>query len=129
MERKYFLPETVVSTEPEIAKTRKVKKKIVGKADSRIKAKKIVSALMIIFILAAGLMPVDRGNLIIYPWHQSMNQVIYIKTVGGGYYSIKAMHLGKYLHVKDGSVSIVNVHQWSGWDHTNSQCGLRFLKR
>ena len=324
MERKYFLPETVVSTEPEIAKTRKVKKKIVGKADSRIKAKKIVSALMIIFILAAGLMPVtcsvlpavaiyaasgydrdaalkyaaahwnvdkeekcaefvsncihaggvskstawsrgctslrrqllasgmgseyeiklksdmsikasdysgilepgdlifyycptctdgnfihavlyagmdkngyakcyshnnannaskryyyssrcyscrtklkkayvfhfntdkenlkevsveegwyvlgsacgkdglsvldicnnsmdDGGNAIIYPWHQAMNQVFYIKPVGDeGYYSIMAMHSGKYLHVKDGSTSIVNVHQWSCCDHTNS---------
>jgi hypothetical protein len=63
----------------------------------------------------------DGGNAIIYPWHQAMNQVFYIKPVGDeGYYSIMAMHSGKYLHVKDGSASIVNVHQWSCCDHTNS---------
>ena len=65
----------------------------------------------------------NGGNLEIYQKNFTSNQAFYLKTLGNGYYSLMALHSGKYLH-KRGSDD--NVHQWEGDSNSNAQWALEF---
>lgn len=59
----------------------------------------------------------NGGNLEIYNKNKTTNQVFYLQYRNNGYYSIRAVHSGKYLH-KSGSGT--NVHQWDGYNNANA---------
>lgn len=59
----------------------------------------------------------NGGNLEIYQKNQTTNQIFYVQYRGYGYYSIRAVHSGLYLHRKEDG----NVHQWSGYSSSNAQ--------
>lgn len=64
----------------------------------------------------------NGGNLEIYQKNQTTNQVFYVEYRGNGYYSIRAVHSGLYLHRSDGND---NVHQWRGYSSYNAQWEMR----
>ena len=64
----------------------------------------------------------NGGNLEIYQKNQTTNQIFYVQYRGNGYYSIRAVHSGLYLHRKEND----NVHQWSGYSSYNAQWEMRY---
>lgn len=54
----------------------------------------------------------NGGNLEIYSKNNTTNQRFYLQYLNNGFYSIKAYHSGRYLHVTDGNNPQANVHQW-----------------
>lgn len=68
----------------------------------------------------AGYSKENGGNLIIYPWEGTDNEIFYVKYVGNGYYTIMGLGSGKYLHISDERFMYVNVHQWTGGEHDNA---------
>ena len=62
----------------------------------------------------------NGGNLEIYAKNQTTNQIFYLQY-SGGYYSIKALHSSKYLHIANSDDATSNVHQWSGKNHDNAR--------
>lgn len=64
---------------------------------------------------------VNGGNLETYTKNNTTNQRFYLQYLNNGYYSIKVLHSGKYLH-KSGSGE--NVHQWDGYGSFNAQWAL-----
>ena len=62
----------------------------------------------------------NGANLETYQKNNTTNQRFYLKYYSGGYYTIKVMHSGRFLHVKDNNSLTVNVHQWEGEGHTNA---------
>lgn len=65
----------------------------------------------------------NGANLEIYQKNKTTNQIFYVKYRGNGYYSIRALHSGKYLHRDDGGNG-TNVHQWAGYNTYNAQWAL-----
>ena len=63
----------------------------------------------------------NGGNLIIYPYERTGNELFYVHYEGDGTYSIMSYSSGKYLHIQDNSYAIENVHQWDGNTHNNSR--------
>jgi len=63
----------------------------------------------------------DGSNLQIYDKENGANQRFYLEYLNNGFYSIRSLHSGKWLHVSDGNNKYANVHQWSGWNHNNAQ--------
>lgn len=62
----------------------------------------------------------NGANLEIYQKNRTTNQIFYVQYRGDGYYSIRALHSGKYLHKDDGGNG-TNVHQWDGYSAYNAQ--------
>lgn len=67
----------------------------------------------------------NGGNLETYQKNNTTNQRFYVKYLNNGYYSICALHSGKYLHISDGGNKTSNVHQWEGDSHNNAQWIIR----
>lgn len=65
----------------------------------------------------------NGANLEIYEKNATTNQIFYVEYIGNGYYSIRAIHSGKYLH-RDDSGNGSNVHQWDGYQTYNAQWAL-----
>lgn len=62
----------------------------------------------------------NGGNLIIYPYERTGNELFYIHYEGNGVYSIMSYSSGKFLHIQDNSTENQNVHQWENNTHDNS---------
>lgn len=62
----------------------------------------------------------DGGNLEVYTKNQTTNQIFYIQY-SSGYYSIRGLDSGKFIHIQDGRNRTSNVHQWSGKNHDNAR--------
>ena len=62
----------------------------------------------------------DGDNLIIYTRHKQTNQQFYL-LYNNGYFTIKAVHSGKYLQVANPSLKYSNVYQWTGNLSSNAQ--------
>ena len=65
----------------------------------------------------------NGANLEIYQRNGGTNQIFYVQYRGYGYYSIRALHSGKYLHKDDGGNG-TNVHQWENYNTSNAQWAL-----
>lgn len=65
----------------------------------------------------------NGANLEIYQKNTTPNQIFYVQYMRNGYYSIRAIHSGKYLHRDDGGNGN-NVHQWDGYNTYNAQWTL-----
>ena len=65
----------------------------------------------------------NGGNLEVYTKNNTSNQRFYLQYRSNGYYSIRVLHSGKYLHTSDSAVNC-NVHQWEGYSHKNAQWTL-----
>ena len=63
----------------------------------------------------------NGGNLIIYPYERSGNELFNVHYEGDGAYSIMSYSSGKYLHIQDNSNVNENVHQWDKNTHNNSR--------
>ncbi|MBR5179526.1 MAG: RICIN domain-containing protein [Lachnospiraceae bacterium] len=61
----------------------------------------------------------NGGNLIIYPFERTGNELFYVKYEGNGYYSMMSYSSGKYIHIADNHSVNENTHQWQGL-HDNS---------
>lgn len=63
----------------------------------------------------------DNGtNLEIYYRNNTTNQRFHVVYQGNGYYTLCAMHSGKYIHTSDERYKNANAHQWES-AHTNAQ--------
>ena len=67
----------------------------------------------------------NGGNLELYQKNNTTNQRFQMIYLNNGYYAIKALHSGRYLHVSTGVDVITNVHQWEGYEHINAQWALK----
>lgn len=67
----------------------------------------------------------NGGNLEIYSKNNTGNQRFQMIYLNNGYYAIKALHSGKYLHIQDENNKSSNVHQWEGYNHKNAQWALK----
>ena len=65
----------------------------------------------------------NGGNLECYYRNNTTNQRFYLHYENG-YYTIKALHSGKYIHVADENKAASNVHQWSGSESRNAKWAL-----
>ena len=61
----------------------------------------------------------NRGNLGTFPNNATTNQIFYVQY-NSGYYTIRALHSGKYVHYSDDKTTD-NVHQYAGNIHYNAQ--------
>lgn len=59
-------------------------------------------------------------NLETYYRNNTTNQRFHVVYQGNGYYTLCAMHSGKYIHTSDERYKKANAHQWEG-AHTNAQ--------
>lgn len=62
----------------------------------------------------------NGGNLEIFRKNNTKNQRFYLRYENG-YFTIMAVHSGKYLHISDEADQTANVHQWSGNRHDNAR--------
>ncbi|MBR2257160.1 MAG: RICIN domain-containing protein [Blautia sp.] len=67
----------------------------------------------------------NGGNLETYAKNNSTNQRFQLVYLNNGYYAIKVLHSGRYLHVADGNNKTSNVHQWQGYNTSNAQWALK----
>ena len=66
----------------------------------------------------------NGGNLIIYQKYNAKNQRFYLEYQNNGFYAIRCLDSGKYLHVACGDDFSSNVHQWEGKGHNNAQWSI-----
>ena len=67
----------------------------------------------------------NGGNLELYKKNNTTNQRFYLQYLNNGYYSIRTLHSGRYLHVANENNKESNVHQWEGGNHENAQWALK----
>lgn len=67
----------------------------------------------------------NGGNLETYTKNNTTNQRFQMINLNNGYYAIKALHSGRYLHIQDERNKTSNVHQWEGYNHNNAQWALK----
>lgn len=67
----------------------------------------------------------NGGNLETYAKNNTTNQRFYLHYLNNGYYSIRVLHSGKYIHIQDENNKTSNVHQWEGYNHNNAQWALK----
>lgn len=67
----------------------------------------------------------NGGNLTTYEKKDKENQKFDVSYLGNGYYSIRGLRSGKYLHIEHFGSATTNVHQWDGCGHSNAQWVLK----
>ena len=76
----------------------------------------------------------DGGNLETYYRNNTTNQRFKVVYQGNGYYTLCAMHSGKYIHTADERYHNANVHQWTGavgnaqWAFESAGNGYYYLR-
>jgi hypothetical protein len=67
----------------------------------------------------------NGGNLETYNKNNTTNQRFWLQYLKNGFYAIKVLHSGKYLHIADENDKTSNVHQWQDYNHNNAQWALK----
>ena len=76
----------------------------------------------------------NGGNLETYYRNNATKQRFHVVYQGNGYYTLCAMHSGKYIHTSDERYKNANVHQWTGtgdnalWAFQSAGNGYYYLK-
>ena len=62
----------------------------------------------------------NGGNLEIYQKNGTTNQIFWVQYRNNGYYTLEALHSGKYIHISYAGTT-ANVHQYQECEHSNAQ--------